>query len=321
MFSKLYTRYMRFLLPCVTLIFTCYGLVSFLAFVRLLQTDYIDKISFFTEQQTANGADYLRLAEHSMNLFLLQNDPTDPGLNSNQAYNNLRKIKSISLDVSAAFLVNSSSLYINPLDSGDLLSGLRAQRDRFCIPDGEFKWYYLECGHITTDMLLCTKTIPDFKQEPFTLGVLIPAEKILPNVSGDAKSTGIFSSRSFSASIQCEPDAFLSLSDGAETNDGTPPVENGWKYDIAAKEIEGSPFTLRLAISREKLTSRFVLFFFEILALCAALFFAAYFALRRFLRRLTGTLESLCVRFSDFSELGDPARESTGSAKAPQQHT
>ena len=305
---------MRFLLPCVTLIFTCYGLVSFLAFVRLLQTDYIDKISYFTEQQTANGADYLRLAEHNMNLFLLQNDPTDPGLNSNQVYNNLRKLKSISLDVSAAFLVNSSSLYINPLDSADLLSGLRAQRDRFCIPDGEFRWYYLECGRITTDMLLCTKTVLDYSQEPFTLGVLIPADKILPNVSSDLKSTGIFSSRSFSASIQCEPDAFLSLND--EADDGPPPAGTGWKYDVAVREIEGSPFTLRLAISREKLTSRFVLFFFEILALCAALFFAAYFTLRRFLRRLTRTLESLCVRFSDFSELGDSARESADAAKA-----
>lgn len=299
---------MRFLMLCVTLIFISYGLASFFVFQNLLNTDYSNKITFFAQQQAKNGASYLRMAENNMNLFLIQHDPTKASFNSFHAHAGLRHISSISLDLRSAFFVVDNSLYLNPQQTNDFLSDLNTLKNSFDISDEDFKWYYLESDDVSNDLLMCIKTIPDYNDNPFTLGVLLPASNIIPYTSNSTESTGIFSKSNFSASIQCTPESFLHFGDNTRAQTSHALHAASVNSDILTQTIDGSPFVLCLQVSREGLNTYLLLFFFGIMILCGFLTLVAYVTLRHFLKRVTSALEALYLQFSLFSDLREETK-------------
>lgn len=160
MFDKLKRKYTRWLLLPVTIVSVLYGLVVFFLYSDLLEDDYDRKICYFGEQQVSNVEQILKHIELNMKMFLLEQDLTpDDTYAQYKIGEGLKKFKSVNMDISAIYFVDSVSghtLLLNEygqVKNNDFL--LSQYQEMFCKPTGEIQWYYLKYEDSAKGSLFC----------------------------------------------------------------------------------------------------------------------------------------------------------------------
>ncbi len=307
MFQPLAKKYTRLLLSAVSIIFITYSFVVFFAYCNLLKNDYNDKIAYFSNQQVANAEKTLYLTEFHTKMFSSKVKEFSTGtFQQYEIYQELRRVSSLSLDISGFFLISSDFSYTTSQNDYHLASALLQDHPAlFDTPSQDIQWYYLQYTDTTQDALLCTKSILYGDAQSFyTLCVTIPAATILPLPASNRKDSSIFSDHNFSYSILPDSSSVLLMEDISSASQTLSGREA--HPEVFQKRIGSSPFTLCMQIQETPLHRMLLFFFLGILLLCGVLFLGAFLTLKYFLGKLTSGLSALSGQFSRFIDTLDP---------------